>query len=335
MNTQRSIRQFIEDSGTDALGRIVADLSDIAVVLDEQGVVRDVHYAGAAPEGLGAGEWQGRPFADTAARSSRGAADRLLAQLRDGGHVRNEIIVHAGQRQNFVVRYGGASLQQGTLLLGRAVEQPGDTDFKTLFEAGAADATPTLLADMLRLGSDPVVMVDDGGRILWANDAFRAAAEISMVGQIEGRFFDDLVVWREATDLSSLMADASMAGTAGPAAATLRGDAGGSMPVSLSVTRLEQAGRRTFGLVARRDLSPTIATGKADSVMPDIAALLDQAGSLPLKGLVRETSDMIERQCLLAALRLSNNNRTAAAKALGISRQALYLKLERFGIGEE
>ena len=77
-------------------------------------------------------------------------------------------------------------MQQGTLLLGRAVEQPGDTDFKTLFEAGAADATPTLLADMLRLGSDPVVMVDDGGRILWANDAFRAAAEISMVGQDRG-----------------------------------------------------------------------------------------------------------------------------------------------------
>jgi hypothetical protein len=61
-----------------------------------------------------------------------------------------------------------------------------------------------------------------------------------------------------------------------------------------------------------------------------IDALLRQGS---MKDLVEQTRDAIERRCVEAALRLTGNNRAAAAKILGISRQALYLKLERFSIG--
>jgi DNA-binding NtrC family response regulator len=53
---------------------------------------------------------------------------------------------------------------------------------------------------------------------------------------------------------------------------------------------------------------------------------------MPLKDLVRESTDLIERLCIEAALQLTQNNRASAAEMLGLSRQSLYVKLRRFGM---
>jgi DNA-binding NtrC family response regulator len=50
--------------------------------------------------------------------------------------------------------------------------------------------------------------------------------------------------------------------------------------------------------------------------------------------LVRNTSAVVERACIEQALRDAHGNRTAAADALGLSRQSLYAKLERYGLQE-
>jgi DNA-binding NtrC family response regulator len=55
---------------------------------------------------------------------------------------------------------------------------------------------------------------------------------------------------------------------------------------------------------------------------------------LPLPVLVRNTSAVVERACIEQALQAANGNRTAAADALGLSRQSLYAKLERYGLHE-
>jgi DNA-binding NtrC family response regulator len=55
---------------------------------------------------------------------------------------------------------------------------------------------------------------------------------------------------------------------------------------------------------------------------------------VPLKNLVRETTDLIERLCIEAALELTKDNRASAAEMLGLSRQALYTKLRRYGLGD-
>ena len=56
-----------------------------------------------------------------------------------------------------------------------------------------------------------------------------------------------------------------------------------------------------------------------------------QIGRTPLLDLVRATAATVERHCILAALELSDGNRTAAAEMLGLSRQSLYAKLNRYG----
>ena len=50
-------------------------------------------------------------------------------------------------------------------------------------------------------------------------------------------------------------------------------------------------------------------------------------GHMPLKDIVRETTDMIERLCIETALELTRNNRASAAQMLGVSRQSLYSKM--------
>jgi transcriptional regulator with GAF, ATPase, and Fis domain len=52
----------------------------------------------------------------------------------------------------------------------------------------------------------------------------------------------------------------------------------------------------------------------------------------PTKGTLKETMDQIERWLLIEALREHENNKTAAAKTLGITREGLHKKLRSFGL---
>jgi transcriptional regulator PpsR len=65
------------------------------------------------------------------------------------------------------------------------------------------------------------------------------------------------------------------------------------------------------------------------------ADLSQMVGRRPIKDIVGDTVDTIERMCIEAALELTHNNRASAAEMLGLSRQSLYVKLRRFGISSE
>jgi DNA-binding NtrC family response regulator len=87
-----------------------------------------------------------------------------------------------------------------------------------------------------------------------------------------------------------------------------------------------------FGLVLRIKSEATRARDVGASI--DLSGLTDLVGRTPLKDLVQNTTDVVEKMCVEAALRLTGNNRSAAARALGLSRQAFYLKLKRLGLGD-
>jgi Nif-specific regulatory protein len=52
----------------------------------------------------------------------------------------------------------------------------------------------------------------------------------------------------------------------------------------------------------------------------------------PTKGTLKEMVDQIERWLLIESLREHDNNKTAAAKTLGITREGLHKKLRGFGL---
>ena len=80
---------------------------------------------------------------------------------------------------------------------------------------------------------------------------------------------------------------------------------------------------------------PAIQTsGAGDRQGAAATQFTDLVGRVPLKDLVRDTAGVIEKLCIEAALRLTDNNRASAADMLGLSRQSLYIKLRRFGISD-
>jgi len=68
------------------------------------------------------------------------------------------------------------------------------------------------------------------------------------------------------------------------------------------------------------------------SASKSVDNLVELVGSVPLKELVRASTDEIEKMCIETALKMTGNNRAAAAEMLGLSRQSLYVKLRRFGL---
>ncbi len=53
-----------------------------------------------------------------------------------------------------------------------------------------------------------------------------------------------------------------------------------------------------------------------------VEQLTELVGRVPLKDIVRETTDLIERLCIEAALELTSDNRASAAEMLGLSARA-------------
>jgi DNA-binding NtrC family response regulator len=64
-----------------------------------------------------------------------------------------------------------------------------------------------------------------------------------------------------------------------------------------------------------------------------VEQLTELVGRVSLKEIVRESTDLIERLCIEAALTYTSDNRASAAEILGLSRQSLYSKLHRHGLG--
>ncbi|HBG94668.1 MAG TPA: transcriptional regulator PpsR, partial [Chromatiaceae bacterium] len=74
---------------------------------------------------------------------------------------------------------------------------------------------------------------------------------------------------------------------------------------------------------------------RSEGALPrSIEHLSELVGRVPLKEVVRESTDMIERLCIEAALELTGDNRASAAELLGLSRQSLYVKLRRYGLSD-
>ena len=57
-------------------------------------------------------------------------------------------------------------------------------------------------------------------------------------------------------------------------------------------------------------------------------------GRVPMKDIVADTTDLIEKRCIETALELTRDNRASAAEILGLSRQSLYVKMRRYGLGD-
>jgi len=178
---------------------------------------------------------------------------------------------------------------------------------------------------------DALVVTDADGRILALNRAYIDIAQLATEEQALG---ESLERWlgRSGVDLGVLLANLRESGELRQFATRLRGDLGGSAEVEISATRLGVPEDPAFGFALRRRRA---AEGRSPRALTrSVEQLTELVGRVSLKELVRETTDVIERLCIEAALELTRDNRASAAEMLGLSRQSLYVKLRRYGLGD-
>jgi transcriptional regulator PpsR len=189
-----------------------------------------------------------------------------------------------------------------------------------------------MLVGMVGRMAEAVVVTDLEGGILWCNDAFLGMAEIALPEQIRGeplaRFLS-----RPGVDMDVILANARTHGRLRAFASVLRGAFGSTTRVEISAANLPNENPPAIGFVMR-DISrnaepPAVANGTSSKSVDN---LIELVGSVPLKELVRASTDEIEKMCIETALRMTGNNRASAAEMLGLSRQSLYVKLRRFGL---
>ena len=115
----------------------------------------------------------------------------------------------------------------------------------------------------------------------------------------------------------------------------VRGDLGSTEEVEVSAVAVEEGPQPTYGFTVRSVGYTAIAEQSPNGHIPySVNQLKGLVGQVPLKNLVRETTDLIERMCIEAALQIVGDNRASAAEMLGLSRQSLYMKLRRYGLGD-
>jgi transcriptional regulator PpsR len=117
-------------------------------------------------------------------------------------------------------------------------------------------------------------------------------------------------------------------------ATIVRSPAGEEEAIEVSAVTSVEGGEIHHGfsirLVGRRLVE---ATGGERQVPRSVEQLTELVGRVSLKEIVRESTDLIERLCIEAALNYTSDNRASAAEILGLSRQSLYSKLHRHGLG--
>ena len=245
-----------------------------------------------------------------------GRAESARAELLDGrGEVAVSVSMYRQDRTtHFVVRLSAA--------------QP---------DAAGTDVAPSTSAMLLKLvqtAPDCLVVTDIDGRVISANAAFIELAQMTTEEQVRGETLDRWL-GRTGVDLSVLISNLRQRGAVRLFATTLRGEYGAVTDVEISATMVPHGERPFLGFTIR-DVGRRL-TGEARSkreLPRSVGQLTELVGRVPLKDIVGETTDLIEQLCIEAALELTHDNRASAAEMLGLSRQSLYVKLRRYGVGD-
>lgn len=192
----------------------------------------------------------------------------------------------------------------------------------------------TFMHALIERMPEAFAVTDNEGRIVEANRRFLDLAELPSLAAAEGKGLDQWL-GRPGIDFGVLLASLRDSGAVRGFATVLRGTYGASEPVEVTAVALFDHAEPRLGFLLHNGIAGRNEDSSVPPVLPRSLEQMKQlVGSVPMKELVRETADMIERLCIEAALELTGDNRASAADMLGLSRQSLYAKLHRFGLGD-
>lgn len=286
---------------------------------------------------LDANEGAARLFAKPAKKLAGGSVAAAFAK-GEQQQVAEALAAIAARGREDVITARIATLEEPLSIRVTPFREFGRTNLLVCFLAdrdlAGGISTVSSMLSMVESLPDGLVVVDADGRILEANMAFLDMIRVVGFDRIEGKSVDTWV-GGSGVDLQVLMANLREHGTVRRFSTIIRDDLGGSETVELSAARINGAGGPRYGLSVRESQRSDAGLSPLGAVNGQSAShLTELVGRVPLKDLVRDTADIIEKLCIEAALKLTDNNRASAADMLGLSRQSLYIKLRRYGISD-
>jgi len=310
--------------------RLLFEQSSEAVVIVDaaNGTVVEANPAAVAMLALPARKSAGQPFGSSLDERSQRAVNALLARVRASG--RNEAIKLRVPHSRDELQVSAAMFRQedASFFLVRISGQSGSSS--------APDTTSAqdTVAQVVERSPDGFVVTDLEGRLMKANRAFVELVQMTHEDQLRGESLDRWL-GRPGVDLSVMLSTLKQQGSVRLFATSLRGQHGALADVEISGVAVSDGAPPCLGFTVRHVGRRLGADLQAAKTAPrSVEQLTQLVGRMPLKDLVRESTDLIEQLCIEAALRLTQDNRASAAEMLGLSRQSLYVKLRRYGLGD-
>ena len=297
----------------------------ILIVNARSGIVTDLNPVAEKLLGATAARARGNRFPRGFDRDGSEALRRMLDELRVSGRADEVRVRIAGDDREFRVSASLFRQQETAYALLRLVESGPD----------GADATDTRgrsqFLELVERSPDGFVVTDPEGRILLANRAFREMVQLPTENRILNESLDRWL-GRAGVDLKVLKASLNRNEFVQLYSTTLTDEYGARIPVELSAVAVTGGALPCLGFMIRNvDRRLTPPGDSAHEFPRSEEQLTELVGRVSLKQIVRESTDVVEKLCIEAALKVTGNNRASAAELLGLSRQSLYSKLRRYG----
>jgi transcriptional regulator PpsR len=289
--------------------------------------VVDANPAAARILGQGVRFMIGRAFPEGFDEAGTRAIQDLMGAIRVAGRASEVVVRLEGDARRFQVSASPFRQDNATHILLRIVALDGS-------QSHGDEATRNRLTAVLERLPDSFVLTDTEGRVLTANRSFLDLVQLTSEGQVRG---EPLERWlgRSGVDLTVLLANLKEHDSIRLFSTTVRGEYGATSDVEISAVTAPDADPPCVAFSLRSIARRLPEKGTPGRELPrSVQQLTELIGRVPLKDVVRETTDVIERLCIEAALELTGDNRASAAEMLGLSRQSLYVKLHRYGIAE-
>lgn len=301
--------------------------SDVVMVADAETLrITDMNPAAEALLGVNDASGNRRLLSHFAADQTD-VVRSLLAQARSRGHAEVAGVRLMGSDRRWhlstsTLRRSNAAVFM--LRLAPELDQPvADEDSSTRRILGLVEAVP-----------DAIAITSDDGGILSVNRAFAELAELTSSDQARGTQLSDWL-GRSTVDARILLANIRKYGQVRRFSTCLNTAQRVATDVEVSGVSLPDGQAPCCGFVIRSSSArqPAVDSRSGMAGSRSVEQITDLVGSVPLKALVRESAELIERLGIERALTLTGDNRAAAAEMLGLSRQSLYVKLRRYGLG--
>lgn len=303
--------------------RLLLDASTEAVLMIG---AEDFHVVEANPAAVRALRLApGRDVLERLDAPERQAFLAMLQQVREHGRAPGLLLRLGPERDAWTVRATLAASGPGLRYLLHVAP--------TAAVVAAPAAAPALSIDaLIDHLPDAFAAVNDGGIVLRANRAFLDLIQVAALGAAVG---ENLGRWllEPSCDGAALLASLRRDRSVRLLPMTLTGELGATTRVEVSAAGNADSAPAYYGVMLR-DVSRRAADVSDSHLATVLGAVTEQIGRTPLLQVVRETSDAVERHYIRAALHRVDGNRTAAAEILGLSRQSLHTKLNRYAAAD-